>query len=374
MKKTITGIISGAVAGSIVSAVITLGAVGYITKDEKSVIKDTSVNAVQNFDRFQALSGETGKTALSVEEIAKKTGPSIVGISCKVKTQGFFGMQVSESGGSGIIINAQGNIVTNYHVIQGATEIKVKLTSGNEYTASVVGGDERTDIAVLKIDANEELHVAPIGNSNELQVGELAVAIGNPLASELFGTVTAGVISGVNRTITVGERDMNLIQTDAAISPGNSGGALINKYGEVIGINSVKLVDNAAEGLGFAIPMNEAVPIMQDLVDFGYVKGRPVIGVSVRELTPEIAYYNNLLTDKGLYVMSVSEGSAAEQAGLRRGDIIVKADGAEVTTSAELNKQRDKHKAGDVMKLTFMRGLQEMTVDVILTEDVSTGK
>jgi len=374
-NKTFMAVVSGAVAGSIVSAALTFGIIGYKTDDFKAVDTSLDVNkeVYSGLDATLLTEG-VQKEALTVEEIAKKVGPSIVGINCVTKVQGYFGMQTSESGGSGIIINDKGNIVTNYHVIDGGSEIKVKLTSGNEYAATVVGGDERMDIAVLKIDAKEELHVATIGNSDEVEVGSLAVAIGNPLASELFGTVTAGVISGVNRTITVGQRDMNLIQTDAAISPGNSGGALINKYGEVIGINSVKLVDNAAEGLGFAIPMNEAKPVIDDLMKYGYVKGRPVIGISVREITRELAYYNNLLSERGLYVMSVSEGSGAEKAGLTRGDIILKMNGKDVNTSAELNQLRDKHKAGETVTLTILRGAQEKTVYLTLTEDVPANK
>ena len=373
MKKTIISVISGAVAGGMIASVMTLGAVVLIDKEDFLNKPSSYVSYSEN--DFAMLSGEAEnkKEELSVEEIAKRVGPSIVGISCSTIVQSYFGAQQSESGGSGIIIDDKGHIVTNYHVIDGSSKIKVKLTSGNEYEASLVGGDEKTDIAVIKIAANEELHVATIGNSDEVEVGALAVAIGNPLASELFGTVTAGVISGVNRTMTVGQRDMNLIQTDAAISPGNSGGALINKYGEVIGINSVKLVDDAAEGLGFAIPMNEAVPIIQDLMKYGYVKGRPMIGVSVREITRELAYYNNLLVEEGLYIMSVTEGSGAEKAGLQRGDIITKFDGQKVTTATQMNKIRDKHKAGQSVNVTILRGNVERNVKITLTEDL-TGK
>jgi len=373
MKKTIISVISGAVAGGMIASVMTLGAVGLIDKED--FLNEPSSYVSYSENDFAMLSGEAEnkKEELSVEEIAKRVGPSIVGISCSTIVQSYFGAQQSESGGSGIIIDDKGHIVTNYHVIDGSSKIKVKLTSGNEYEASLVGGDEKTDIAVIKIAANEELHVATIGNSDEVEVGALAVAIGNPLASELFGTVTAGVISGVNRTMTVGQRDMNLIQTDAAINPGNSGGALINKYGEVIGINSVKLVDDAAEGLGFAIPMNEAVPIIQDLMKYGYVKGRPMIGVSVREITRELAYYNNLLVEEGLYIMSVTEGSGAEKAGLQRGDIITKFDGQKVTTATQMNKIRDKHKAGQSVNVTILRGNVERNVKITLTEDL-TGK
>lgn len=371
-KKTFLGVISGAVAGSVMSAAITIGTMSYMS-GKKTAVTDSAVSGA-NQQSVQLLAEGSEKTELSTEEIAKRVGPSIVGISCTTQTQSYFGVQTGTSSGSGIIISADGNIMTNYHVISGGTNIKVKLNTGNEYDATVIGGDEKTDVAVIKIKANEELHVAALGNSDEVEVGSKAVAIGNPLASELFGTVTQGVISGVNRTITVGQREMNLIQTDAAISPGNSGGALINKYGEVIGINSVKLVSDNAEGLGFAIPINEASTIVKDLIDYGYVKGRPVIGVSVREITKELAYYNNLLIDHGLYIMSVSEGSSGEKAGLVRGDIIVKFDGKTVNSSTEMNKLRDKHKAGDTVSITFMRGTQEKTVNLTLSEDTSSKK
>lgn len=371
-KKTFLGVISGAVAGSVMSAAITIGTMSYMS-GKKTAVTDSAVSGA-NQQSVQLLAEGSEKTELSTEEIAKRVGPSIVGISCTTQTQSYFGVQTGTSSGSGIIISADGNIMTNYHVISGGTNIKVKLNTGNEYDATVIGGDEKTDVAVIKIKANEELHVAALGNSDEVEVGSKAVAIGNPLASELFGTVTQGVISGVNRTITVGQREMNLIQTDAAISPGNSGGALINKYGEVIGINSVKLVSDNAEGLGFAIPINEASTIVKDLIDYGYVKGRPVIGVRDREITKELAYYNNLLIDHGLYIMSVSEGSSAEKAGLVRGDIIVKFDGKTVNSSTEMNKLRDKHKAGDTVSITFMRGTQEKTVNLTLSEDTSSKK
>lgn len=373
-KKTIISTAMGALAGGLVATCMTLGIVGYggiIPADHTEQSRQAFVKSDYTLAQVETTSA---KEVLSVEEIAKRVGPSIVGISCTTITRSYFGQQATESSGSGIMIDNKGHIVTNYHVISGASKIKVKLTSGNEYDATIVGGDEKTDIAVIKITAAEELHVATIGNSDEVEVGSLAVAIGNPLASELFGTVTAGVISGVNRSMTVGQREMNLIQTDAAISPGNSGGALINKYGEVIGINSVKLVDDAAEGLGFAIPMNEAVPIMQDLMNYGYVKGRPMIGVSVREITPELAYYNNLLVEEGLYIMSVTEGSGAANAGLQRGDIITKFDGQKVTTATQMNKIRDKHKAGATVNVTILRGNVEKNVRITLTEDLSGKK
>ena len=375
-KKTIISTLSGAVAGSMVASMMTLSFVGYFDNrtEDKGAVLSQSIPYSTVGEGFSTISTDAEKKELSVEEIAKQVGPSIVGISCTTPVRTFYGTQNSESIGSGIIIGEDGQILTNYHVINGAQTITVNLTSGGKYEAKVIGGDEKTDIAVLKIDAKEELHVAVIGNSDEVEVGSLAVAIGNPMASELFGTVTAGVISGVNRNMVVDDREMNLIQTDAAISPGNSGGALINKYGEVIGINSVKLVDSSAEGLGFAIPMNEAVPIVQDLVKYGYVKGRPIIGVSVREITKEIAHYNNLPVESGLYIMNVSEGSGAYKAGLTRGDIIIKMQGQAVTTATQMNKIRDKYKAGDKVTVTFIRDGKEKTVNLTLTEDLSGKK
>ena len=367
-KKGILTVIASIICASVVSSAITLS----LVKDDNRKYLSQSGN--RDYAVVQVADTELQKNRLTVNEIAKHTGPSIVGISCTTKLQSYFGMQQSTSSGSGIIITEDGNIVTNNHVIEGATSIKVKLNTGNEYDAVLVGSDEKTDIAVIKIKPNEELRAAQIGDSESVEVGDLAVAIGNPLASELFGTVTAGVISGVNRTMVVGQREMTLIQTDAAISPGNSGGALINHYGEVIGINSVKLVDNAAEGLGFAIPMNEAIPIIKDLTEFGYVKGRPMLGITVREITSDLAYYNNLLVDHGLYVMSVADNSGAYKAGLTRADIIVKFDGKSVNTSSELNSIRDKHKAGDTVTITIIRQGKEMNIPLTLTEDIPTKK
>ena len=205
------------------------------------------------------------KQLLSVVEIARKVGPTVVGINTKVAMQNFFGMPTMQDGsGSGIIISSDGYVVTNNHVIEGASEIKVLLSDGKEFEAKLVGADARTDLAVLKMEGLN-FPYATLGNSSELQVGELAVAIGNPLGNELAGSVTGGYISALNRSITVDDRKFNLIQTDAAINPGNSGGALVNNYGEVIGINSVKMSASGVEGIGFAIPIDEAKPIIEDL-------------------------------------------------------------------------------------------------------------
>ncbi|MDO4563869.1 MAG: trypsin-like peptidase domain-containing protein [Clostridia bacterium] len=360
----------GALVGGIVASGATVLCVPYVRMLGGNVVIYRGASQQQNEAQTQALSvtGEE-KTELTIAEVAKRVGPAVVGISCNVTTTTWFGTQQGTSGGSGIILNNDGYIVTNNHVVNGGTNIKVKFNNGDEVDATIVGADSKTDIAVIKVEANPNYNVAILGDSDTVQVGETAIAIGNPLADELFGTVTAGVISGVNRTVKVDDREMTLLQTDAAINSGNSGGALVNLYGEIIGINSVKIVSTTTEGIGFAIPINEVVPIVQDLIEYGYVKGRPLVGISVREITKELAYYNDLPVDHGLYVMGVTENSGAEKAGIKRGDIVLKFDGVEVTTSAELNAQRDKHAAGDVVQIEIDRDGQTMVLDLTLTED-----
>jgi len=307
---------------------------------------------------------------LSIVDIAKKAGPAVVGIVCKTQTTTFFGTtQEGQGSGSGIIIKSDGYIITNHHVIDGATEVSVVLnngTSGKSYDAKVIGKDMKTDLAVLKIDEND-LPVAEIGQSSALEVGERAVAIGNPGGQEFAGSVTAGVISALNRTMNVEGRNYTLIQTDAAINPGNSGGALVNKYGQVVGINTVKIGASGYEGMGFAIPIDIAMPIINELLQDGYVKGRPVIGVSLREITSQMSKRYNL--PEGLYVLEVSEFSGAEKAGIKISDIITKADGEEVKTVDALNKIRDKHKAKESIELTIIREEKVMNVTVVLGEE-----
>lgn len=372
--KLIVGVICGALAGSLFSTAAVLGLSMMLPSSNRVTIYESS-RSVKDDSQVTQIStnvvDDIGGQVLTVEEIAQTVGPAVVGISCTVRYQSIFGVQTGTSGGSGIIISDEGHIVTNYHVIENASDITVKFNTGDQYTATLIGGDEKTDLAVLKIDPVDTMKVAVLGDSDKVEVGELAVAIGNPLADELFGTVTSGIISGKNRTVRVDNRDMTLLQTDAAINPGNSGGALINKYGEVIGINSVKISSSTSEGLGFAIPINEVKPIVRDLIGYGYVRGRPIIGVNVQQISEEIAYYNNLPVDHGLYVMGVTSGSAAEKAGIQRGDIILAIEGQEVRTSTELNNIRDQHTAGDVVQIELDRNGEKMTVSVILDEDSS---
>ncbi len=362
---------------AVIGAGITLGAAGaYVPKLVKQEVAKTvsSNNTVQKAanpsmtaEQAATPTANSGKKLLSVVEIAQKVGPTVVGVNTKTKQMSIFGrMQESEGSGSGIILTSDGYIVTNNHVIDGADEITVVLSDGKSYKATLTGADSRTDLAVLKVDGNN-LPYATLGNSSELQVGELAVAIGNPLGEELAGTVTGGYISALNRSIMVDDKKFNLIQTDAAINPGNSGGALVNNYGEVIGINSVKMSSEGVEGIGFAIPIDEAKPIIEDLKTSGYVTGRPVIGIAGRDVTEQDSKYYNIPV--GIYVYQVSKYSAAEQAGIQAGDVITKFNGEEVKTSDELNDKKEKFKVGDTVTLTIVRDGETKSVDVKLTEE-----
>lgn len=356
---------------------VTIGAVGLyvptLVKNEINknhslgISSDDKINPSMTAEQSATPVKNENKKLLSVVEIAKKVGPTVVGINTKTQGISIFGrIQESQGSGSGIILTADGYIVTNNHVIENATEITVVLSDGKEYKAKLTGADARTDLAVLKIEGNN-FPYATLGNSSELQVGELAVAIGNPLGNELAGSVTGGYISALNRSIIVDDRKFNLIQTDAAINPGNSGGALVNNYGEIIGINSVKMSASGVEGIGFAIPIDEAKPIIEDLKTSGYVTGRPVIGIGGRNVTQQDSAYYNIPV--GIYVSQISPYSAAERAGIRIGDVIIEFNGEKVATVDELNEKKEAFKVGDTITLTIVRDSQKKKVNLTLLEE-----
>ena len=347
-----------------------LGVNGIIYSQHKNDASQTAATTLANYKEGEVL---------TIPEVAAKVGPSVVGVINKTQITAqkfwdpfngkyYYGMGSSDGGemveqgsGSGIIISEEGYIVTNQHVISGASEVEVVLNTGSTYTASIVGQDEKTDLAVLKIETkdNEPLTAAVLGDSTDLEVGEPAVAIGNPMGMEFSGSVTAGIISAVNRTMTIENRTYNLIQTDAAINSGNSGGALINQYGEVIGINSVKLSTTGVEGMGFAIAISEAKPIINELMESGYVTGRPLVGIGIAE------------TRYGLFITSIKEGSGAEEAGLMVNDMILSVDGEDVSSTSDINEIRDKKKPGDTLKFKILREKETMEIPVKLTEDSS---
>lgn len=315
---------------------------------------------------------------------ANKILPSIVGIEIQYTVTSSFFMfggqstSTATASGSGIIISKDGYILTNNHVVDTsssssysyydlseATSVKVKL-NGEEaktYDAKIVGKDSKTDLAVLKIEPDEELTAAEFADSSEVKIGEFAMAIGNPLG--LGSSITCGVISAVDREVTSDGTTYNCIQTDAAINSGNSGGALVNAEGKVIGINTLKLSGTGVEGIGFAIPINSTIDITKDLIEYNKVL-RPYIGLTTQDLTEAVAKANNLVV--GIYVKSVDDFSAGEKAGIKPGDVIIKADGKEVKTNAELNEIRDSHKIGDEMTITVYRNGAEKELTVTLQE------
>ncbi len=383
-----------AICSALMASVVTAGLVGggayYYIKNQQPVVQNLAAQGGQSVTATLDDSSQTvaeaallanntnGKKTMTIPEIAEKVGPSVVGVINKttVSLQRFYdpftgryysysdpsqdGQTVQQGSGSGIIFQSDGYIVTNWHVINGATEISVILNTGEEFTAKLVGSDEKTDLAVLKIDpGSTKLTAATLNSSADVKVGELAVAIGNPMGQEFSGSVTAGIVSAVNRTMTLDNRTYNLIQTDAAINSGNSGGALINQYGEVIGINSVKLSSTGIEGMGFAIAMSEAKPIIDDLVSSGYVTGRPLVGINIRD------------TGYGLFIENVVEGSGAADAGLKTYDMILEVDGQKVSSTEEVNAIRDKKKAGDYLTFKILRDGETMEIQVRLSEDKS---
>ena len=314
----------------------------------------------------------------SVTQIAKKMGPSVVGIRMTTNNQsgGFFdqGDNSAVSEGSGVIVRKDGYIMTNYHVVANAdprsgldqdTTLEVFLPDKRQVNAKFVGGDQENDLAVLKINL-ANLPVAEIGDSSKLEVGELAVAIGNPLGIEFAGSVTVGVISALNRPVTNGDNTQNFIQTDAAINPGNSGGALVNSQGQLIGINSSKISETGVEGLGFAIPVNTVKPIIDELIMYGYIKGRPSTGISGIEITSAISNYYGLPI--GLYISGVDAGSAAETAGLQKGDVLLTLSGKTIKTMGDLSTTLKALKAGDTVSVVISRNDVKKTLKMTLGE------
>ncbi|MEN8905875.1 MAG: trypsin-like peptidase domain-containing protein [Clostridiales bacterium] len=331
---------------------------------------------VDDYSKDSKTKIEIEKTDSPVSYIAEKVSPSIVGIEVTFESSGlFFSDQETSSQGSGIIIRSDGYIITNYHVITSTNnkmEPNIRITLPNntnkEYEAKIVGKDSKTDIAVLKI-AAKGLTEAELGDDSKLKVGDMAVAIGNPGGLEYMGSVTVGVISGLNRTIPISDNTtLKLIQTDAAINPGNSGGALMNSEGEIIGMNTAKISGVEVEGLGFAIPINEVKKITENLIKYKYVKDRPVVGVIINSKYTE-EYANKNGYPVGLMVDDVVPKSGADKAGVKVGDLITKFDGQEVKTFAEFDEIKNNHKPGDIVEIELYRDEENINLDIKLIEE-----
>lgn len=299
---------------------------------------------------------------------AQAVGPAVVGITNKAYARDYFNRKVvvEQGSGSGVIFDANGYIATNNHVVEGASELVVSLSDGRTLPAKLIGTDPATDLAVVKVEATG-LPVAQFGDSDGLMVGEPAIAIGNPLGLEFKGSVTAGVISALNRSIEIGERRFKLIQTDAAINPGNSGGALVNADGVVVGINSAKIAVQGVEGIGFSIPINTARPIIQSIVDKGRVV-RSYLGVGALDKATAARYGYELNLEKGVYVANITKSGSAAKAGIRQGDIILKVGNVETNSVADLRAALDAIPVGSRVDVLISREGRQQTISVLLEE------
>ncbi|NLI92914.1 MAG: PDZ domain-containing protein [Peptococcaceae bacterium] len=316
------------------------------------------------------LTGSSSTGDSPVVNISSTLSPAVVYIANFQYKGSIFGTGgMSEvAGGSGFIIDANnGYIVTNNHVVDGAEKLVISLADGRDVPGNLVGGDPRTDLAVVKISDTKNLKAVQLGDSNVLKVGESVVAIGNPGGKEFARSVTTGVVSATNRFLMLqGEASFNLIQTDAAINPGNSGGPLVNYNGQVVGINSAKQGAAGFEGMSFAIPISDAIPVIKQLIEKGYAS-HPALQINIDDrYTEQYASYKGWPT--GCYVSKAQAGGAAQKAGIQAGDIVTAVNDAKITNSLELTHQLFKYKPGDKVKVTYFRGGQSYTVDVVLGE------
>ena len=342
----------------------------------QQVAPSSTADSASGSDSSITAASSTG-TGLNTEQVADLVSPSVVVITTEqvVYSQwSWYGQNQVESGaGSGVIISSDGYILTCAHVVDGASNITVTIND-KDYTATLVGEDTTSDIAVIKIDA-DGLTPATVGDSDSLKVGQNVMAVGNPLG-ELGGTVTGGMISALNRSVTIqgssSVNTMSLIQMDASVSPGNSGGGLFNMNGELVGIVNAKSSSSDAEGLGFAIPINDAIKVAQELLENGYVTGRPYLGITYLAVTDAQTASQLGVNAYGVYVVEVVKGGPAEKAGLQAGDRIVSVDGTEIASKDDLGTLMQKHAAGDTLSITIAREGQMQTVNVTLGEKTAS--
>lgn len=388
IKPIFSSLLSGVVGGALV-----LGVTTYTNEQQQPAVDDKTA-VVETVSQDQTASKvstqELAAGTNSIADIVDNLSPAIVGIT-NMQTQSnrdFFNSSsesVEAGTGSGVIFKTEGEagyVITNNHVIEGAQSIEVTLFNGEKVPAELVGTDALTDIAVLKIDANHVTVVAELGDSSALRTGENVIAIGNPLGEEFSRTVTQGIISGIDRTIDVttseGNWALDVLQTDAAINPGNSGGPLINMSGQVIGINSLKITESGVEGLGFAIPSNDVLPIAKELMKNGKIQ-RPFLGVGLIEMSEIPEYYlqqnMNLPEDviEGVVVGNVSPGSPADEAGLQQQDVIVSMNDQSISSANELRKfLYAETEIGEEVNVTLYRAGEKITVTIKLTNRDAT--
>ncbi len=372
------GLIAACLVVSVVGGAAGSWGMSYLSRQEGTVFYQavgSTEKENENGEQSPADGVQAGYTGgvLSVSEIAALASPSVVEISTEtVSRSNFLGQYIQSGAGSGVIFSEDGIVVTNDHVVDGASTITVRTSDGTSYEATLVGADSKTDIAVLRIEA-DGLTPAILGDSDALSVGEYAMAIGNPLG-QLGGTVTDGIVSALSREVNVNGENMTLLQTNAAINPGNSGGGLFNEKGELIGIVNAKSSNGASssgasiEGLGFAIPVNTVKNSVQELLDYGYVRGRPALGITLLNVQNAQDAFQYRVSRLGVYVQSVTEGGASEKAGVQVGDCIIALGDVAVSTHAEVKSQLNNYAVGDTVQLQVIRDGRTLTLDVTLEE------
>lgn len=362
----------------------------FIAEQFEGTLPDDSAQDVKEKFKFDdepkdvVVKSGTHSDQSPVVQIAKKVGPSVVSIINTRTVVDSWNREFTEPGlGSGIIFDVSDDqiyIITNSHVIQGSTSLTVTFLGNTRVSAQLVGNDPTSDIAVVSVNKNEipeeirpDLKPAPMGDSDALEVGELAVAIGNPVNEAYHNTITSGVISALDREIQLPDKQLNLIQTDAAINPGNSGGALVGSAGNVIGINTIKLVDHQIEGMGFAIPINDVKPIVEELMNRGEVL-RPYLGIIGADVTEETAALLDFPI--GIYIKGVMEGSGAYVAGLQEGDIIIEFDGEKISSMKMLSSKISEQKPNAKVSVKFLRGKEkkQVTVELLPQQKLSPGQ
>ncbi|MEE1070863.1 MAG: trypsin-like peptidase domain-containing protein [Cellulosilyticum sp.] len=357
-------------AGSLYTSYNWIQEQGTASKTSQSSIQNNPIKDSTNNNISQVSTNKSGG-GLSVAEVANLTAASVVEITTETVANDMFMRQyVTEGAGSGVVISEDGYIATNNHVIDGASKIKVRLTTGEEYDAKLIGTDPQTDVAVIKVDG-VKLKPVTYADSDQLVVGDTAIAIGNPLG-ELGGTVTNGIISALDREIELENQKMTLLQTNAAINPGNSGGGLFNNKGELIGLVVAKSGGSNVEGLGFAIPVNVVKEVVKSIIDVGYVQGRPVLGIQVVDIDSAQKAYQYGTNQLGVYVMALTEGTKAEKSGLKVGDCLVAIGDTQVTSTADLKRILQQHKVGETVKVIVSREGKLVTLQVELSESVPT--
>ncbi|CAI6254506.1 serine protease HtrA [Bacillus subtilis] len=390
-------LLGGVIGGSLALGIYTFTPLG--DHDSQDTAKQSSSQQQTQSVTATSTSSESKKSSSAfksedsskISDMVEDLSPAIVGIT-NLQAQSnssLFGSSSSDSSedtesgsGSGVIFkkeNGKAYIITNNHVVEGASSLKVSLYDGTEVTAKLVGSDSLTDLAVLQISDDHVTKVANFGDSSDLRTGETVIAIGDPLGKDLSRTVTQGIVSGVDRTVSMstsaGETSINVIQTDAAINPGNSGGPLLNTDGKIVGINSMKISEDDVEGIGFAIPSNDVKPIAEELLSKGQIE-RPYIGVSMLDLeqVPQnyqegtLGLFGSQL-NKGVYIREVASGSPAEKAGLKAEDIIIGLKGKEIDTGSELRNILYKDaKIGDTVEVKILRNGKEMTKKIKLDQ------